>query len=49
MSELERIEKLEQLRAMANGVRIYAAKAVKSIPAGVDTQADLDYVRDLLK
>ena len=45
---LERFEKLEQLRAMENGVRIHIAKACVDIPGGVDTEADLQTVRDIL-
>lgn len=48
VAELEAVEKLEQLRAMANGITIQVAEACAAIPAGVDTQADLDYVRSLL-
>lgn len=44
---LERTEKLEQLRAMENGVEIHIAEAITAIPAGIDTQADLDKVRAL--
>jgi len=44
-SQLERLEKLEQLRFMEQGGVIVAAEAVQSVPAGVDTQADLDTVR----
>lgn len=42
---LEQIERLEQLRAMENGVVIAVAEAVATIPGGVDTEADLDAVR----
>ena len=45
---LEEAEQLEQLRAMANGTRIHVQKACAEIPAGVDTQEDLDKVRRLL-
>lgn len=48
MSELECIEKLEQLRAMSHGIKIRTAEACAVIPAGVDTQADLDLVRQIL-
>lgn len=41
---LETTESLEQLRAMANGVRIHVAPACADVPGGVDTQADLDRV-----
>ena len=44
----EKIEKLEQLRAMENGVRIHVANACENIPAGVDTQEDLERVRNLI-
>lgn len=46
-SSLEMTEKLEQLRAMENGIAIHVAEACEAIPAGVDTQADLDAVRSL--
>ncbi len=45
---LERREKLEQLRALALGMRIDIA-VVATVPLGVDTQADLERARDLLK
>lgn len=38
---LELTEKLEQLRALAHGVAIHVETAVASIPAGIDTPADL--------
>ncbi len=44
-SQLERLERLEQLRFMDNGKVIVAAEAEQGVPAGVDTQADLDEVR----
>ncbi len=47
-SELETTEQLEQLRAMANGVRIHIQKACANIPAGVDTPEDLEKVRRLM-
>lgn len=45
---LERREKLEQLRALALGMRIDIA-VVDTVPLGVDTPADLDRARALLK
>ncbi|MDF1720582.1 MAG: 3-deoxy-manno-octulosonate cytidylyltransferase [Minwuia sp.] len=45
-SPLERREKLEQLRALENGMRIDAAR-VETIPFGVDTPDDLARMRDL--
>lgn len=44
---LERRERLEQLRALENGMRIDAA-LVDTVPLGVDTPADLDRARTLL-
>lgn len=48
-SELEIIEKLEQLRFMANGIKIHMAQSCESIPPGVDTEADLKYIKSLLE
>ncbi len=45
---LERLEQLEQLRALCNGTGIHVAPALEPVPAGVDTQADLDAVRSML-
>jgi 3-deoxy-manno-octulosonate cytidylyltransferase (CMP-KDO synthetase) len=47
ISCLEQTEKLEQLRAMSNGVVIHVAQACEMPPAGIDTQQDLDRVREL--
>ena len=44
---LERRERLEQLRALENGMRIDAAR-VETVPLGVDTDADLARARTLL-
>jgi 3-deoxy-manno-octulosonate cytidylyltransferase (CMP-KDO synthetase) len=44
-SPLERTEKLEQLRAMWYGARIHVAPACVAIPAGVDTDEDLQRAR----
>jgi 3-deoxy-manno-octulosonate cytidylyltransferase (CMP-KDO synthetase) len=44
-SELEQLEKLEQLRAMQLGMRIAVAKAVEVSGVGVDTAADLERAR----
>lgn len=46
---LEVAERLEQLRAMGHGVRIHMQEALEKMPAGVDTQEDLDAVRALLE
>jgi 3-deoxy-manno-octulosonate cytidylyltransferase (CMP-KDO synthetase) len=45
---LERIESLEQLRAMYHGVPIHVQPACEEVPGGVDTQADLERMRALL-
>ena len=46
--DLERTERLEQLRALWAGERIHVAEAREAPPAGVDTAADLERVRGLL-
>ena len=46
-SELEKIEALEQLRALAHGVKIKVVEACTA-STGVDTIADLDRVRTLM-
>lgn len=45
----ELLEHLEQLRALHHGVGIHVACAVQAVPGGVDTQQDLDDVRQLLQ
>lgn len=47
-SLLETIERLEQLRALAAGMRIDVA-LVDTVPLGVDTPADLDRARAILR
>lgn len=44
----ERAERLEQLRALWLGQRIAIADAVEAPPRGVDTAADLDFIRQLI-
>ncbi|ARN75838.1 3-deoxy-manno-octulosonate cytidylyltransferase [Oceanicoccus sagamiensis] len=46
-SSLEVTEKLEQLRALENGVTIMASEACEAIPAGIDTEQDLQAIRAL--
>ncbi len=46
-SPLERREKLEQLRALENGMSI-AAAVVDTLPLGVDTPADLERIRQVM-
>ncbi|MCL7941128.1 3-deoxy-manno-octulosonate cytidylyltransferase [Halomonas sp. ATCH28] len=48
-SPLERLEQLEQLRALHHGHAIQVALARVPHPAGVDTEADLARVRELLQ
>ena len=47
-SPLETVERLEQLRALENGMDILVLDACCAAPAGVDTAADLARVRRLL-
>lgn len=47
-SELERIERLEQLRFLENGVSVYV-EATEFDTIGVDTEADLELVDRLLR
>ncbi len=47
-SHLEKIEKLEQLRALENDMNIYVV-TVDTVPLGVDTQEDLEKARKILK
>jgi 3-deoxy-manno-octulosonate cytidylyltransferase (CMP-KDO synthetase) len=46
--ELERIERLEQLRVLWLGMKIVVAEACEAPPRGVDTAEDLDVVRSEL-
>ena len=48
-SPLEAAEKLEQLRFLESGHRIVMAEACEFIPAGVDTEKDLERVRRLIE
>lgn len=45
---VETLEQLEQLRALYQGERIHVERAREPVPAGVDTPADLEAVRQLL-
>ena len=47
-STLEKREKLEQLRALEDGMTIRLA-CVDTIPLGVDTQEDLEKARKILQ
>ena len=46
--QLEVQEKLEQLRALYNGIKIHMAPSCEKVPAGIDTERDLEAVRKLL-
>ena len=46
---LEMAECLEQLRALWNGENIHVSIADELLPGGVDTQDDLDRVRDIIR
>ena len=48
VSTLEQIESLEQLRILSKGEKIYIPSVTQAPEAGVDTQADLDRVNELL-
>ncbi len=48
-SELEQAEKLEQLRFMANGIKIHMAQSIEKIPPGVDTESDLANIKAQLE
>lgn len=48
-ADLERIESLEQLRALAAGWRIAVATSPTAFPAGVDTEDDLQRVEAVLR
>ncbi len=47
-SRLENVEKLEQLRALENGMHIHVVTLAETPAAGVDTPEDLERVRALL-
>lgn len=49
VATIEAIERLEQLRALYNGVAIHVSIASTRIPPGVDTPEDLAAVRAFLK
>ena len=48
VTHYEKLERLEQLRALAFGIRIYVAVSDFSIPPGIDTPEDLEAVVSLL-
>lgn len=48
-TRLERLESLEQLRLLEHGIDIAVAYATRSVPAGVDTPADAERIRNLIR
>ena len=49
MTELEKIESLEQLRVLHHGYKIGVTVTQNAPASSVDTQEDLDYVRNVFK
>ena len=49
ITELEKIESLEQLRVLHHGYKIGVSVTANAPASGVDTQEDLDYVRSIFK
>ncbi len=49
IAELEKIESLEQLRVLYHGYKIGVSISQHAPASGIDTQADLDYVRSIWK
>ena len=49
VTELEKIESLEQLRVLHHGYKIGVTLTQNAPASGVDTQVDLDYVRNVFK
>jgi len=47
-SPVEKMELLEQLRILWRGYKIHVGITTQEVPPGVDTQADLDRVRNIL-
>ena len=48
VTHYEKLERLEQLRALAFGIRIYVAVSDFNIPPGIDTPEDLEAVVSFL-
>ena len=49
VAPLEQAESLEQLRFMWNGIGIHVADAVEPVPAGIDTEVDLQAAINIIK
>ena len=45
---LERLESLEQLRALHQGETVHVQPACDAVPGGIDTPEDLQRIRDVL-
>ena len=48
VAPLERLESLEQLRFLHNGIDIHVADAVVDVPGGIDTEEDINNIISLL-
>jgi len=48
MAPIEAIESLEQLRVIWQGEKIHLAESIEAVPGGVDTQQDLERVREII-
>ena len=48
VAPLEQAESLEQLRFMWHGVGIHVADAIEPVPAGIDTEEDLQAIIDFI-
>jgi len=46
---IEKLESLEQLRALAYGAKIFVADAIVANPQGIDTMEDLEKLRQLIE
>lgn len=49
VGQLEKLESLEQLRAMEKGCAIHVAEALETVPGGVDTPDDLARIQQLFR
>jgi 3-deoxy-manno-octulosonate cytidylyltransferase (CMP-KDO synthetase) len=49
VAPIERAESLEQLRFIWNSVGIHVADAIESVPAGIDTEQDLESIIKIIK
>ena len=47
-ADLEVSEKLEQLRALSKGVKVHVEVSAEHVPVGIDTERDLQAVRNYL-